>query len=239
MVVYHNEAVSVCDQCGNSIQYMEAFTTNRGYICFEGLWHTKGNSASAYKHMVHFSERISQWTCTEPGICSAHRTLLLDAFDRLAPNLQTNQYKQLARSLIQEAGLSSRKYLEKYLSIFVMVGGKLPVPRPSQALVEDIKSEIKTIIKAWNQYVTLLPKKRTIISINIILLVCVLRVAGQKVFDMYYHELPITKADLLRNIGLFQTIMLSDWGVFPIPMRPFPSPPCPPSTNKSSRLTIN
>ena len=155
----------------------------------------------------------------EPTICATHRTLLYKAFLESggAATLRTTNYKQFSRSLIVSANLSTRKYLEKYLSIYVMCGGQLP-PRLSQHTISEIKDELRVVLRQWNAYVSELPRKQTIISINLILLCCLLRVAGMHLYELHCDELPISEPEL-RNLKLFQLLMLPEWGVFPCPMR--------------------
>lgn len=120
------------------------------------------------------------------------------------------------------AGLSTRKYLEKYLSIYVMCGGVLPA-RPDQHTIYLFKQEIKTVLRVWNVYTSELTRKRTIISINLILLTCLYRVMGQRGYDMYCRELTVTRMEMFRSLGLFMRLMVPHWGAFPVPMRLLPA----------------
>jgi hypothetical protein len=143
----------VCTGCGVVVSRAAALGTD--YNDFDRVCPT----SKARTRENYMRERMSQWNLAEPPIplsdCEKLRAVYNGGYGRnehgtvleFDPALQ----KQTVRLIIIRAGLSTKKYTEKWLSIRKMLGAEVH-PLPTAELVAFILERFVTIVQVWQRY---------------------------------------------------------------------------------------
>jgi hypothetical protein len=161
---------------------------------------------------------------SEPVIPFAHRQRLLAAYRIIGPSSAPHRQldKGFVRSLIKQAGLSSKKHLEKWLTIHRLVDHSPLPPRPGFGLLQSIQGHMQIIIHQWARaHPANNQRKKNILSINLLFLLCLLK-HGQKSFDTYAREFPLNVSPVRIGNTLEQFARLmehSEWGRTAVPIR--------------------
>lgn len=101
----------------------------------------------------YFKERMAQWACKEPKIPNADCKRLLQTRDEaVGTEYEFDEFfpKAEVRRLIITAGLSPKKYTEKWLSIRIMLGAP-PHPFPTQQLIERLQDMFLIVLNIWTR----------------------------------------------------------------------------------------
>jgi hypothetical protein len=142
----------VCTGCGVVVDRSAALGTD--YNDFERVC----PGAKARTRENYMRERMSQWTMGEPSIPSVDREKLRAAFNRGFGSYPESDGvfefdpalpKHTVREIIIRAGLSTKKYTEKWLTIRSKLLGADPHPLPSPDLVHFIIERFKKIVQIW------------------------------------------------------------------------------------------
>lgn len=144
----------VCGGCGLVLSRTAALGTDFsdfGRVCPTAKARTREN---------YMRERMSQWNLSEPPIPMVDREKLRAAYNggyggrdpssgelEFDPALQ----KQTVRLIIIRAGLSTKKYTEKWLTIRKMLGAA-PHPLPTADLIGFILERFTRIVSIWQRY---------------------------------------------------------------------------------------
>jgi hypothetical protein len=144
----------VCSGCGSVLS--RAAAVSNDFSDFGRVY----PKARARTRVNYINERMGQWNLSEPPIPAADRELLRLAYNHghgvydvgsgvieFDPALQ----KSTVRDIIIRAGLCTKKYTEKWLSIRKMLGAP-PHPMPSPDLISFIQSRFNTVISIWERY---------------------------------------------------------------------------------------
>lgn len=185
------------------------------------------SSPSVYKNYTHIKERISQWLCQEPTIPARHRQQLVTAYNRM--RIETPAHFQIReldkgfiRLVIRQAGLSSKKHLEKWVTIHSLVRHSPIPPRPSYQTVSGVEGLMQIIVRQWvRAHPANNRRKKNILSINLLFLLCLLKL-GQKQYDTYRNEFPlnVSQVRIGHTLQAFSQLMgNSEFGVYRVPIR--------------------
>jgi hypothetical protein len=140
----------VCCGCGSVVS--RAASMSGDYSDFERVYPT----ARARTRENYMRERMSQWNLQEPPIprvdCEKLRTAYNRGYGRLDSELEFDPMlnKHTVRAIILRAGLSTKKYTEKWMRIRIMLGAN-PHPLPTADLIHFILDRFKTVVRTWEQ----------------------------------------------------------------------------------------
>jgi hypothetical protein len=117
-------------------------------------------SARAHTRLNYMRERLSQWRMGEPQIPAADvfalRTAYNGGFGALDPSLGVYEFdpflsKPVVRAVIKRAGLATRKYTEKWLTIRKLLGCESH-PVPSASLLRFVEEHFIAVVNVWEAH---------------------------------------------------------------------------------------
>lgn len=123
--------------------------------------------------------------------------------------------------MIRESGLSTKKYLEKWITIYIHLGMQPPLPnRPNPALVDCVNTYLDIIAREWNNAHPSFKGQRreNIKNINFLFQLSLLK-SGYLNYITYANEFPVVVSDAKYQelvTDLYGLLMRSDsFGTFP------------------------
>lgn len=145
----------VCTDCGN----VAGGELDVGYDDFRRV--RAGRSTDARRNYLH--ERLSQLLCAEPAIEDADLRRLREAHANGCYSPLLDKYT--VRAIICDAGLSPKKYTEKWLSIRIELGAE-PHPVPDGDLLLHVKYMYSCVCSLWLRRPDLHPGRKSLPSYN-------------------------------------------------------------------------
>jgi hypothetical protein len=143
-----------------------------------------------YDRVVHFGDRMRQWTLAEPAIPATTRAALHASCKRLQFNGPLN--KESVKDIIIGARQSMRKFYEKWLSIrYLLTGYRTPRPHPN--IVESLTTDYEGVSSVWDVVCRERGgRRRSIISVNFIIRNLLLR-RGNAEYLRWRDDFPLTE----------------------------------------------
>lgn len=137
-----------------------------------------------YRRGVYLRERLSQWLGTEPALEHETKEALrrgTDEFYRLAspPRARAEDggprlSKSEIRKIITLSGLSTRRYLEKWLTIRCFIDGRRRIA-PAPDVYSSVSASLNEMSRCWDTDVSVRLGRDNIPSINFLFRVALLR----------------------------------------------------------------
>lgn len=191
----------VCRDCGRVLGAVMSRAADDGGRCVQ--------QHQTDARLNYLKERLSQWCCAEPAIPVRDMEQIRATYNMgLGPNTEEqglfydpNLPKETVRDIIVDAGLSPRKYVEKWLTIRVALGAA-PRPKPSQGLMEAIINQFKRFNAAWKQYPELHPGRKSMICYNFFILQVLLMI-DVELYKLHAWTFPLVeepKAEDLKRM---------------------------------------
>lgn len=148
----------------------------------------------------YFNERLSQWQCQEPAIPSHDRESLVVTYNGglgpYHPEDGALYYpdpvlcKDTVRQIIIDAGLAPKVYLEKWLTIRIMLGAE-PHPMPDHELVQFMRERFWHLERCWRQNADMHPRRKSLPNYNFIIRQLLL-LHSAEAYETHYCWFPVS-----------------------------------------------
>lgn len=162
--------------------------------------------ASQYKRVTYLREKLSCWMHTDVAVPYRDMRAICDAAVDWFSTPEGAPYrkgsaaglrvlKEEVKTILVRAGVSVKKYLEKWrrLAHHVQPWAKIP-PRPTYEIYESLCDSYTQVCTAWDATWSQHPSRASILSVNFVVLQLLL-MQSQYLYDMYKDEWPLPKND--------------------------------------------
>jgi len=173
--------------------------------CFPGVFF---RGASEYSRATHIRERLRLWYGTEPDIPHEEIRALRAAYAH--SGIQGHLTKTHIATIIDLAGLSKRKLLEKWITIRVYLSG-VDRRRVGPQLSDRVEQDMVMLSEVWDRnkayLVSLVKRKRdNIPNLNYLFHQVLLR-QGQDYFDYYRADFPQVGVSKAAELSVYYFAM--------------------------------
>jgi hypothetical protein len=175
---------------------------------------------SSYNRSTHLRERLRELVLQEPVIASSIRDQILATYRKRGRGCKNGEWRRGpemskgdVKDLLREANVSTKKYLEKWLTIRKICTGYQP-PRLHPSILDQVQNDFSKVKRIWQENRNNLRRgRKNLIKYNEVICNLLLRAGGQAVYDTYRDALPgISNALRVELLEIWRDInKQADW----------------------------